>query len=121
MNETQLQRDAMAWIWTQRGPNGLWLAWHTPNEGYRTPREAAIQKAKGVVAGVPDIIIHEPYNNLCGVAIELKRPGGRLTKAQEIILRAISDRCYHVGVAESLLEVKMICQDLVNWCKTNNQ
>lgn len=119
MTETQLQIAAMKWIRAQRGPNGPWLAIHAPNEGFRTAREAGIQKRKGVVAGVPDILILEPYSNRCGIAIELKKPGGKATRAQGLFLRAMFERCWTVGVAEDLITVKMICQDLVNWCRKN--
>ena len=122
MTETQLQIAAMKWIRSQRGPNGPWHAIHVPNEGFRAKKEGAIQLAKGVLRGVSDIHIFEPYNNRCGIVIELKKPGSGAepSPSQRLYLRAMHERCWTVGVAESLLEVKMICQDLVNWCKINN-
>ena len=119
MTESQLQIAAMKWLRQQRGPNGLWLAFHVPNEGARGAREGATLQRKGVLAGVSDILIAEPYDNLCGVAIELKRPGQAPTTAQRLFLQAMQDRAWHVGIAESMDDVKALCTGLLNYCARN--
>lgn len=59
----------------------LWA--HVPNEGKRSKVTGGRLKAKGMKAGVPDILIFTtpPDQTIdgarVGVAIELKRPGGR--------------------------------------------
>ncbi len=53
---------------------------HVPNGGYRNKSEAARFKRMGTVAGVPDILVI--YRGQV-VAIELKAPGGTLSKAQK--------------------------------------
>lgn len=61
-----------------RGAPGL-VAWHTPNAGWRSKREAAIFAGLGVRPGVSDIVgVHagKVY------ALELKAEGGRATEAQ---------------------------------------
>lgn len=55
------------------------FAFHVPNGGYRRPREAAIMKGLGVVAGVPDVMV---IFRGAVYALELKAEGGRPTAAQ---------------------------------------
>jgi hypothetical protein len=75
--EQQIQRaiiDHLAW----RGHVDA-FAFHVPLGGYRRPIEAAILKAIGTVAGVPDIIII--YRGHV-YALELKTEHGRVTDVQ---------------------------------------
>ena len=55
------------------------FAFHPANGGWRSRIEAAILKGLGVRAGVPDLIAIKDGHTY---ALELKRPGGRLTAAQ---------------------------------------
>jgi len=66
------------------------LPWcSVPNGGKRSPREAALLKAEGVQAGVPDWLCFEPVqiDDLVwhGLAIEFKSPTGkgRVSEAQD--------------------------------------
>lgn len=76
-------------------PGVVWF--HCPNERRATPKEGAFLKRMGVLAGVADftLIVPDPYFQV-KVAIgdevlatpsiaflEVKRPGGRLSVAQE--------------------------------------
>lgn len=55
------------------------FAFHCANGGYRRPVEAALFKAMGVVAGVPDVLaLHAGH--LFG--LELKKHSGRLSPEQ---------------------------------------
>jgi hypothetical protein len=100
-----------------------WWFWHTPNGGNRNTRTAAILKSLGVLPGVSDLIIGEPW--LCHrcegigikkaevcplckgngqgdmVAIELKSPTGRLTASQDEFLKAATARGWLTAVAKS--------------------
>ncbi len=67
------------------------LPWcSVPNGGKRNPREAALLKAEGVQAGVPDWLLfcrsvaHDELTS--GLAIEFKSPTGkgRLSESQEL-------------------------------------
>lgn len=53
-----------------------------PNGGFRRPVEAAILKAMGVRAGVPDLVLLGPNGQSCYV--EFKADKGRLTESQEM-------------------------------------
>lgn len=80
--EQDHQRWLAQWLDNVVGKRGYC---HVPNGGWRSPVEAAIMKGLGVKAGVPDMLIFAPpprRPELRGVAVELKRPGGRLTADQ---------------------------------------
>ena len=75
--EQQLQKAVLEHLrW--RGVPEL-FAFHVPNGGWRSPVEAAIFRALGVVAGVPDILV---IRNGQVFALELKTEHGRLTQTQ---------------------------------------
>lgn len=74
-----------------------------PNGGKRSAREAALMKAEGVTAGVPDWMLFVPRHGWSGLAIEFKRPTGRwhLTEAQSDFHAALRDHGWQVVVATS--------------------
>ena len=62
------------------------LPWcSVPNGGKRSPREAALLKAEGVQAGVPDWLLFSGAGVCRGLAIEFKSPTGkgRVSEAQD--------------------------------------
>src|SRR5215472_13155199 len=83
--EQQIQRAVFQHI-RARGARGL-FAFHPANGGYRRPKEAAILKGLGVVAGVPDIIL---IDRARVYGLELKAEGGRPTAGQEGTMQAMT-------------------------------
>lgn len=82
--EQQIQRAIFQHLRARATPGVF--AFHCPNGGYRTPREAAIFKGLGVVPGVPDIIaIHDGRV----YALELKARGNRPTDNQKAAIEAL--------------------------------
>jgi hypothetical protein len=89
MNEKALERQIHLGVCQllklNAAPGVVWF--HCPNERRTTPREGAFLKRMGVLAGVADITILIPpslaWNGPCVAFLELKRPGGRLSVAQE--------------------------------------
>jgi VRR-NUC domain len=79
--EDALQR-AIVEHYHQRAAPGVFM-FAVPNGGFRRPVEAAILKATGTVAGIPDTIW---IKNGQVFALELKAEGGRLSPAQEEVL-----------------------------------
>lgn len=75
------------------------LAIHVPNEGARSGREAGIARMMGVLPGVPDILCLDAL-----VAIEVKTPTGRTSKAQDLFLRALRACGWETGVARSVAD-----------------
>jgi hypothetical protein len=68
------------------------LPFHPANGGLRTASEAQALKRMGVVPGIPDIVILAPGGSV--YLIEVKPPGGELSKDQ----RAINERFLEMGI-----------------------
>lgn len=66
-----------------RGESGV-LWWHTPNGGFRNKPEAALLKAMGVKAGVPDLMLFNAGRLYC---LEIKAQGGRASPEQLTFLQ----------------------------------
>jgi hypothetical protein len=75
------------------------LAFHVPNGGLRSKATAARLKAQGVRPGVPDVLLPCPARGHTGLAVELKRQGGRLAPAQEAWLDALEAQGWRCVVA----------------------
>ena len=59
------------------------LAFHVANERRTSIQAGAMLKRKGVLSGVPDVLIINNNENFNGFAIELKKKGGRLQPSQK--------------------------------------
>jgi hypothetical protein len=96
-SEVAIQRDMFQHL-RLRGVPGV-FAFHPANGGYRKPIEAAILKACGVVAGLPDVIC------ICQskiYALELKAEGGRATPERLDAVAAMEAAGAHCCFAEGL-------------------
>lgn len=95
-SEAEEQSALFEWARLQAGrfPE-LRYMYHVPNGGRRDAKEAALLKAEGVRAGVPDICLPAarwPYH---GLYIELKRKnGGTLSKKQENWISHLNEAGY---------------------------
>jgi len=67
----------------------LWC--HVPNEGKRSPRLGARMRRLGLKAGVPDVLVFG--HRYSGVAIELKRVGGRQPTSEQQWWLAELEKC----------------------------
>src|SRR5262245_55148299 len=77
------------------------FAFHVPLGGWRSRTEAAILKAIGTVAGIPDLIcVFEGRV----YALELKSEGGRVTDVQRITHERLREAGAHVAVAYGIDE-----------------
>lgn len=95
--EQQIQRAVFQHLKMRAAPGVF--AFHVPNGGYRKPKEAAIMKGLGVVAGVPDVIAifkGKVY------ALELKAEGGRPTEKQLVAVDSIRNAGGFAVIAEGL-------------------
>jgi hypothetical protein len=93
MTESQIQIQIVKEI-RRRGI----LPIHCPNEGYRTPSEAARLRAMGVSAGVPDLLLM----TVPPIAMEIKTPRGKLTDRQVQWLEALESKGWRCFVVRSL-------------------
>ena len=116
--EDALQRSVNSYL--NYWPNVLWC--HVANERSTSPKHGASLKAKGVKAGVPDVLIFEPRGGYNGLMVELKTdaPTGfkkdgspraykkaKLSTAQALWLERLTERGYKTAIAYSL-------QDFIN-------
>lgn len=83
---------------------------HIPNGGYRKPSEAAKFKRMGVLAGVSDLFLAKPSKRAHGLWMELKRPGNKLTKAQEEWFSLMLNQGYEAKTVHSLDDASRIIQ-----------
>jgi hypothetical protein len=95
--EDAIQR-AITQHYRQRAAAGVFM-FAVPNGGYRRPVEAAILKATGTVAGVPDTIW---IKNGQAYALELKAEGGKPTPKQVETIAAMQVAGAIAGVAVGL-------------------
>lgn len=73
-SEAAEQRAVIDWAQKLKGQYpSLAFLFHVPNGGERDPKEAALLKAEGVKAGVPDLLLPAPHGGWNGIAIELKK------------------------------------------------
>lgn len=97
LTEQQIQKAVFANLKTRAAPGVF--AWHPFSGGYRKPKEAAIYKGLGAIAGLPDVMVI--YQG--GVyAIELKREGGRPTDPQLQVIEAIRTAGGHACICYGL-------------------
>ena len=99
------------WL-TKRGVRFI----HVPNGMWRDKRQAAILKAMGVQAGVPDFLIFDvpmEIRGYRGVALEMKRArGGKTSKNQEEWLEILENLNWYVGVAAGADAARDLLLDL---------
>lgn len=85
------------------------LLFHPANGELRHPGVAGILKAMGVRPGTPDLIFPVPRRGFHGMALELKRKGGKLSDYQREWLKALANQGWHTEIAYSYEEaIKML-------------
>jgi VRR-NUC domain len=105
--EQIIQKAVFAHLRWRGAPNVF--TFHPANGGYRTPIEAAIFKAMGVVAGTPDVICIKRGQVF---ALELKADGGQLTNTQRETIETMQRAGAVVAVAHGVDEA---ITQLENW------
>lgn len=98
----------------------LALLYAIPSGGYRRKPEAALLKAQGARAGVPDTVLPCPKKGLGACYIELKRPAapgvakGTVSPAQRAMLAALEAAGNRVAVAYGWEEAKAVLLDYLS-------
>ena len=79
-----------------------------PNGGHRHPAVAAMLKAEGVRAGVPDIFIAAPRGRWAGLFLELKRAdhSNGPTEAQRMWIERLREQGYSTAVCYGAAEAQ---------------
>lgn len=78
----------------------LVLMFAVPNGGARNIVVARKLKAEGVKAGVPDVFLPVARGRHHGMAIEMKRVGGRASGEQKAWLKALEEQGYYTAICE---------------------
>ena len=95
-SEHALQVSCVRWFRYQY-PKEIIMA--IPNGGYRAAKTAAIMKAEGQMAGIPDLFIAAARGDKHGLWIEMKNgKAGRLSPVQKEIHKKLEDQGYQVEV-----------------------
>jgi len=116
VKEEAIQR---AVIWWCRNREIFRLAFHVNNEGKKTVRQAGMDKARGILAGIPDICI--PIRGGRTIWLELKNETGRLSAAQKEMHEHLEQRGHRVYVAYGFDEAIEILQGIEkNSCSKGN-
>ena len=101
--ETKIQQQlirAFALKWPKIYASGALFA--VPNQGKRSRATASRMKAEGMVKGVTDLILLWPANGYHGAMLEMKAPGGQVSKEQREWMQARAESGYKAGVEYSL-------------------
>lgn len=100
ITENQLTAMCFQWAWNQY-PKTRNCLFHIVNEGKRSARYGATQKAMGLVSGVPDFcFVWNGGVHFC----ELKTEKGKLSANQVNIIETWKYQGVNVEVAKSLIE-----------------
>lgn len=113
MNEHHHQVLTVAWFRAQY-PKLASLLFAIPNGGQRNPATAAILKAEGLVAGIPDLFLAIPSGAYHGLFIEMKTPNGALSQAQKRIHPLLVEYGYQVGLARGYDAAKALVKEYLN-------
>lgn len=110
--EDEEQIAVMSWAALMEGryPE-LRLLHHIPNGGKRGKREAAIFKAMGVKAGVPDLFLPCAREGYHGLYVEMKALDGRPSKTQLEMLKSLSGQGYKCVVCHGADEARRVIED----------
>lgn len=110
--EGKLQADCFQWF-NNTFPHLRGLLYHVPNGEKRDAVTANLLKAKGVVAGVPDLVFHYRAKTYF---LELKKPNGegRLSDAQKKIHKQLDAQRFIVWLINDFESFKYIVECIVN-------
>ena len=104
------QVKLVRWVRANEDRHAALRTFHAvPNGGYRSKRTAALMKAEGQLAGVPDTFLPWPRVGPDGrvehgLYIEMKANGGRLSSSQQEIIGLLAAAGYRVVVCYSAEE-----------------
>lgn len=86
----------------------LKLGFAIPNGGARNVITGAKLKAEGVRKGIPDWHLPVPRKGFSGLWIEFKRPGGKLSEDQVIVISDLRKEDHFVEVCDDDAEAEII-------------
>ena len=112
-SEDRILSDFHLWMW-ETYPELRRLCFHPNNEANLGPLVGAMNKAKGVVAGVADYIMLVPNQTSHGLCIEFKVPGGVQHPHQITFMERVREQGFMYVVCFSTEEAIKIWQEYHN-------
>ena len=115
MNREHLEAVALMHWWAITAPRfsvDSRLLAAIPNGGHRHKATAAMLKATGATAGVPDLLIPASRKGWHGLFIEMKRTkGGTVSPEQKDWLAHLNEQGYRAEVCKGFEAAKAVIQD----------
>lgn len=101
--EETTQTECVKWFTLQYRKFAL-LLHHSPNGGFRNPREAHRFKLMGTRAGFPDLILLIPSGGFHALFVEFKSPKGTQRTTQKEYQKAVEAQGYKYVIVRSVIE-----------------
>lgn len=110
--EGRLQAECFQWF-NNTFPNLRGLLYHVPNGEKRDPVTANLLKAKGVVAGIPDLVFHYRAKTYF---LEVKKPDGKgaLSKEQKFIHKQLDTQRFIIWIFNDFETFKKLIQNIIS-------
>ena len=116
-NEEKLQEVCVKWwnLTFNSQPKMRVLLHHSPNGGFRNPREAARFKRMGTRPGFPDLVLSMKSKDekYIGLDIEFKFDKGRQTEYQKLYQQAIEEQGHKYVVVRSFDQFKEVIKEYI--------
>lgn len=112
-SEDRILSDFHLWMW-ETYPDLRRLCFHPNNEANLGPLVGAMNKAKGVVAGVADYVMLVPRSGFHGLCIEFKVLGGAQSDKQQDFEAKVKGQGYRYEIAYSTEQAIQIWQEYHN-------
>jgi hypothetical protein len=113
--EHQHQKAVVDWCKWKSVENPVYgLLFAIPNGGYRSKTTAAMLKAEGVQAGVPDLFLAWPKPPYHGLFIEMKNAKGVLRPSQKLWSEKLRHAKYQVKTCFSADEAIKVLEEWGN-------
>lgn len=110
MRHPESEHQQAYFKWARMHPLAKW-AFAVPNGGARSKVTAAILKAEGVLAGVPDVLVPVPINGYHGLFIEFKHGSNKPSPEQQEFLERMISFGYCCAVVYDWLLAKSLTTD----------
>lgn len=109
-SERQIQIECVGWF-RMRYPEASGVFFAVPNGSARNAWTAKNLKDEGVLSGVADLLLLVPRHGYAGLCIEMKKPGGTVSKSQKSFKAAVERFKYKYSVIYSVDEFKRLITD----------
>jgi hypothetical protein len=110
--ETSLQIACLKW-WAMepRYKHLQGLLFMITNDGAKSKQAAVLDKARGLIPGIPDLFLSVPNGMFHGLYIELKAGKGKVNKVQEETHKKLKQQGYKVQVVRDVEKFKEVVED----------